>query len=163
MEIIFYLGSIVLANVAVHIFGMVTLFGLITFPAGAAIVGLTFTFRDLVQRKHGNAKCWIWMGVALIITVLFNPTLAVASGAAFLVSEFIDWLYFKLSGKPLWARVFWSNCLSAPVDSAIFVTLAFGWNLDAIMGQAMIKILFGALIFVLLAGFNRNLRPERIA
>ena len=59
-EAIFYLGSIVVANLLVMHYGIVQMAGL-TFPAGAIAVGFTFTARDLVQRRFGKWGCWIWM------------------------------------------------------------------------------------------------------
>ena len=47
---IFYLGSIVVANLLVMQFGIVQAAG-ISFPAGAVAIGFTFTARDLVQRR----------------------------------------------------------------------------------------------------------------
>ena len=52
LEALFYLGSIVVANLLVLNFGIIEVAGL-TFPAGAAAVGFTFTARDLVQRRYG--------------------------------------------------------------------------------------------------------------
>ena len=67
LTVIYYLGSIILANFLVMHFGLVHHFGLV-FPAGAYAIGITFTARDLVQRKYGKWKCWIWMGCASIIS-----------------------------------------------------------------------------------------------
>lgn len=138
-EIIFYLAGIVLANITVHILGIVTILG-ITFPAGAVFVGLTFSFRDMLQAKHGKWGCWKWMGVALLLTLAFNPGLAVASGVAFIISEAIDWAIFTFSNRPFNQRIILSNLFGTPVDSLVFVCLAFGWNWPAIWGQTLVKM-----------------------
>ncbi len=89
MSAIFYLGSIVLANMLVHTLGIITVFGL-TFPAGAVAIGLTFSTRDLVQERFGKYGCWLWMLVAVVITFAFNRQLAIASVCAFVVAELAD-------------------------------------------------------------------------
>lgn len=138
-EISLYLGSIVLANILVHMFHLVTVLG-ITFPAGAPLIGLTFSFRDLLQQKYGKWGCCKWMGVALIITLVFNPNLALASGAAFIVAESVDWLIFTYSERPFNQRILLSNIFGVPLDSVLFVTIAFGWYWPAVWGQTIVKL-----------------------
>ena len=58
------------------------------------------------------------------------PRVVVASIAAEIISELLDteiysWWIRKYSDKPQWTRVVASNAVSIPVDSAVFVTLAF--------------------------------------
>ena len=93
MSAAFYLGSIILANILVHTFGIVTVLGL-TFPAGAVAVGLTFSARDFVQERYGKFGCWAWMLVASGLTFAFNQQLALASVCAFFIAEFSDWLIY---------------------------------------------------------------------
>lgn len=140
-----YLFSIILANLFVIWFGIVHFAGL-TFPAGVVFVGLTFSFRDYVQRYWGTWACWIWMLVATVITFFFNKHIALASVSAFLISETVDWFAFKTLKMPFRKRVYLSNLFSCPLDSAIFVTIAFGWCWPAIWGQALIKYLSGLLV-----------------
>ena len=158
MEILLYLGSIVLANVLVHMYGIITVLGL-SFPAGAAVIGLTFSFRDLLQQKHGKWGCWIWMGAAMVITFFFNQKLAVASVSAFVVSELIDWGIFTYSKKPFQQRIILSNLFGTPIDSIIFITLAFGWNWQAILGQTIVKFISSCIVLVPKI-LNRNLKPK---
>lgn len=144
-----YLASILLANYMVVKFGIVKFFG-IMFPAGAVLIGLTFSFRDFVQRHFGHYKVWIFMILATVITYLFNQNVAVASVAAFLISEAVDWAVFVFLKKDLKWRIVVSNLFSTPLDSIIFVTIAFGWNFDAIWGQTIVKYLFGLLVLPVL-------------
>lgn len=145
MTIIFYLGSILLANALVSHFGIVTQFGL-TFPAGAYAIGATFTARDLMQRKYGKWNCWVWMLTASILTGLFAPKIAFASVSAFLFSEFIDWAVYTFSRGSFEKRVVLSNLIGTPFDSIVFVLLAFGPVWPAMIGQTVIKIATGILI-----------------
>lgn len=146
---IVYLASIMLGNIFVDLFGIVKIWGL-TFPAGVVFIGLTFSFRDYVQRNWGDWASWGWMGMASLITVLFNVKIAFASFAAFVVSEGVDWMVFKFFKKPFHQRIMFSNLLSCPLDSMIFVTLAFGWFWPAIWGQAVIKYFSGLLVLPLI-------------
>jgi queuosine precursor transporter len=140
-----YLISIVFANIIVSWLGIIKI-GILSFPAGVVLIGLTFSFRDMLQRTWGNWPCWYWMFLASIITTLFNWQLAFASLSAFLVSESIDWFVFKILKVPLRKRIMIANLFAVPLDSLIFVYLAFGWLPEAIIGQSIIKYLSGLLV-----------------
>jgi uncharacterized PurR-regulated membrane protein YhhQ (DUF165 family) len=148
MSVIFYLGSIILGNLLVHSLGLVTVFGL-TFPAGAVAIGLTFSARDFVQERYGKYGCWTWMLVASVITFVFNQQLALASVCAFFVAEFSDWLIYTSLGGSFKKRLVLSNLISTPLDSVVFVLLAFGPAWPAIWGQTIIKMLSSLLVLPL--------------
>lgn len=148
MSAAFYLGSIILANILVHSLGLVTVWGL-TFPAGAVAIGLTFSARDFVQERYGKFGCWGWMLVASLITFAFNQQLAWASVCAFFIAEFSDWLIYTNTGGSFEKRLLLSNLISTPLDSLVFVLLAFGPVWPAIWGQAIIKMLSSMLILPL--------------
>ncbi|PLX88274.1 MAG: hypothetical protein C0619_13070 [Desulfuromonas sp.] len=149
MSVVFYLGSIILANVLVHSLGLVTVLGL-TFPAGAAVIGLTFSARDVVQERFGTFGCWVWMLVASLITFAFNQQLALASVCAFFIAEFSDWAIYSTSRGGLQKRLLLSNLVSIPLDSVIFVLLAFGPVWPAMLGQTIIKMLSSLLVLPLI-------------
>jgi uncharacterized PurR-regulated membrane protein YhhQ (DUF165 family) len=140
-----YLFSILLGNAFVIWFGIVTIAGL-TFPAGVVWIGLTFSFRDFVQRYWGDWATWSWMIAASVITLFFNLDIALASMTAFFVSESLDWFFFKILKRSFVSKVVWSNLVSCPVDSLVFVLMAFGPIWPAIFGQAIIKYLSGLLV-----------------
>lgn len=144
-EALFYLGSIVVANLLVMNFGIIQVAGL-SFPAGAVAVGFTFTARGLIQRRFGKWGCWIWMFVASGISALFSPTLALASLGAFVVAEGLDWAVFTASPLSFRGRVIVSNLVGTPMDSVVFVYLAFGPIWDAMWGQTIIKLASSLLI-----------------
>ncbi|MFA7204471.1 MAG: VUT family protein, partial [Candidatus Caldatribacteriota bacterium] len=148
------------ANILVDYFGIVHWIGL-TFPAGVVMVGLTFSFRDFVQRYFGKWKIWFFIGIAAFVTLFMNWQLALASVSAFLVSEFVDWLLFTLTKKEFTQRIFISNTLSTPLDSLIFVYLAFGWNWNAIWGQALIKYI-SSLLVIPIIWFVNSKRVEKL-
>ena len=148
MAALFYLGSIVIANLLVMNFGIIEVAGL-TFPAGAAAVGFTFTARDLVQRRYGKWGCWLWMLAAAALSALFSPTLALASLGAFVVAEGLDWAVFTATPLSFRNRAILSNIVGTPLDSVVFVYLAFGPVWDAMWGQTIVKLASSLLIVLL--------------
>jgi len=159
LEGIFYLGSILLANILVHTFGLIQLWG-VTFPAGAVVIGLTFTARDFVQKRWGKLGCWGWMFAASIITLLFNWKLAFASITAFLIAESIDWLIYTYVPLSFRGRIIASNLISTPLDSIVFVLLAFGPIWPAIWGQTIVKLLSSMVLLPLAKEKGDLTRPE---
>ena len=81
------------------------------------------------------------MGAASVITLAFNVKLAVASVTAFLVSEAVDWAVYTFTKKSVKERMVLSNLIGTPIDSIIFVLLAFGPVWPAIYGQTFVKFL----------------------
>ncbi len=150
-----YILSIVIGNLVVDYFGIVH-WGSLVFPAGAVFIGLTFSLRDFTQRYWGSLQVWIFILISAVITLYMNWKVALASVSAFLVSEFVDWLVYTLTKKPLHHRIWFSNLFSTPIDSILFVTIAFGWNWDAIWGQAIIKYLSGLLVIPILLYINKR-------
>lgn len=103
-------------------------------PSAVWVVGIAFVVRDLAQISLGRAWAWtaILAGAALSWWVA-SPTLAVASGAAFLWSEGSDALVFTplANRNRFFLGVLISGYVASIVDSTIFVRLAFhsfdGW------------------------------------
>jgi uncharacterized PurR-regulated membrane protein YhhQ (DUF165 family) len=154
-----YMLSIIFANLCVAWFGLVTWFGWLTFPAGAIFIGLTFSMRDFVQREWGHRDVWYFMITTTVITVVMGMLLshlpiplwkvALASGVAFIVSEAIDWLVYYFLKKDIIWRIRVSNIFSTPIDSILFVGIAFGsFNFFAppVWGQTLVKYLSGLLV-----------------
>jgi uncharacterized PurR-regulated membrane protein YhhQ (DUF165 family) len=136
--------------------------GWILAPSGVLVIGLSFTFRDLVQRKLGivAAIASILLGAAL--SAWFNPFLAIASGVAFLISEFLDLMvYTPLQERHLTWAVVASNLVGLTVDSIVFLTLAFG-SLMFLEGQIIGKLLMLPVGLILVHGI-RWLEVKRLA
>jgi uncharacterized PurR-regulated membrane protein YhhQ (DUF165 family) len=110
-------------------------------PSGVLMVGLALVLRDLVHERLGA----VWAAVAIVIgaslSLLFAPpALALASGAAFLLSEGADMaVYTPLRKRRLLTAVVLSGIAGAMVDSAVFLWLAFG-SLDFLAGQVLGKV-----------------------
>lgn len=157
--VIAYLGCIPLANWMIGHVGVCSLdgpcllpvgFGLMA-PSGVVLAGFALCLRDAVQEMIGRkGAAWtVLAGVALSVAVA-PPRLALASGAAFAVSEGLDGMVFsrvRVRGLP--AAVFASGALGLVVDSALFLGLAFGL-LEHLGGQIVGKAwaVLGATVFI---------------
>lgn len=109
-------------------------------PSGVIVVGLALIFRDLVQRRLGIVWCIaaIFLG-ALLSAFLAPPSLLLASGAAFLLSELADCaIYTPLQRKRFVLAVVASGAIGIVVDSALFLHLAFG-NMEFLIPQIVGK------------------------
>lgn len=97
------------------------LWGDVTFNPVTIATGLVLVFRDFAQRQIGH---WVLlaMGVALALSVwLAGPQIALASGAAFAVSEMVDWALFTFTRFRMSTRIMLSSLIAAPIDSAVFL------------------------------------------
>jgi uncharacterized PurR-regulated membrane protein YhhQ (DUF165 family) len=109
-------------------------------PSGVMMVGVALVLRDLVQRRLGAVMSVlaILCGTALS-ALLAPPSLVIASGVAFLLSEFADLVvYTPLAQRRLVLAVVASSVAGLVVDSIVFLWLAFG-SLDFLLGQVVGK------------------------
>jgi queuosine precursor transporter len=109
-------------------------------PSGVLIVGLALVLRDLVQRRLG--RHWA-LGAIVVGAVLSgfiaSSALALASAAAFFLSELADFLvYTPLQQRRFMTAVIASSIVGLVVDSVLFLYLAFG-SLDFLWGQVVGK------------------------
>jgi uncharacterized PurR-regulated membrane protein YhhQ (DUF165 family) len=134
-----FIATIFAANWLIEHVGFISVgFGLMA-PAGVLAVGVAFTFRDVIQRTIGArwAIAGILMGAALSYAV--SPAFAVASGAAFLLSELADLaVYTPLERKSWIGAVVLSNTVGLVVDSMLFLAIAFG-SQEFLAGQVVGK------------------------
>lgn len=164
MSIVFYLVSIVIANVVTAAFAPLH-FGAFIVPMGTLFIGATFIFRDLVQNKYGRAKTYLFIFTALILSAvvsfLLGDTLLIvmASALSFVVAETADTEIYTRLKLPMAWRVFYSGIVGGFLDSAIFVMIGLsplGANIlpweavpAAILGQIIVKTILqmvGAII-----------------
>jgi len=110
-------------------------------PSGVLMIGIALVLRDLVHREMGwrIAMLGIVVGAALS-SLLAPPSLVLASGVAFLLSEIADLLvYAPLARRQLVLAVIASGIVGAIVDSALFLLIAFG-SLNFLAGQVVGKM-----------------------
>lgn len=110
-------------------------------PAAVYLVGVTFTLRDIVHEQLGRSAVALLIVAGAALSAFISPSFAVASGVAFLLSEFADLaVYGPLRAKHLVWAVVASNAVGLVVDSVIFLQLAFG-STEFLPGQIVGKSL----------------------
>lgn len=156
-----FIATVFIANWLITRYGVVPVgFGLVA-PAGVYAVGVAFTLRDAVHRTLGVP----WVIAAIIIgaglSVLVSAKFALASGTAFLVSEFADLIIYTPLRERSWlGAVTLSNTVGLVVDSALFLALAFG-SLQFFWGQVVGKAWMTVAAIVLLSTIH--IGKERLA
>ncbi|MCM3387084.1 VUT family protein [Ureibacillus chungkukjangi] len=164
MRILFYLLSIVIANVVTARFAPLE-FGMFIVPMGTLFVGATFIFRDLVQNKYGRKKTYLFIFTALFLSAIVSYSLGdtlmivAASALSFLIAETADTEIYTRLKLPMAWRVFYSGIVGGFFDSVVFVIVGLSplgagflpWEAvpAAILGQVIVKTVIqmcGALI-----------------
>jgi uncharacterized PurR-regulated membrane protein YhhQ (DUF165 family) len=157
-----FIATIWAANWLISHFGVVPVgFGLVA-PAGVYAVGVAFTLRDIVHRTLGPYAVMAAILVGAALSWLIAPQFALASGVAFLVSELSDLIVYTPLRERSWVgAVVMSNTVGLVVDSALFLTLAFG-SLQFFWGQVVGKA-WMTLAAVLLLAVVRAVPKARTA
>lgn len=137
-----FVGTVFASNWLIGHFGMVPVgFGLIA-PAAVYAAGFAFGLRDAVHSLLGTRAAFaaVALGAALSWALsAAQPRIALASAGAFLVSEVLDLaVYSPLRKRRPFLAVLASNTVGLFVDSAIFLSVAFG-SLALFWGQAVGK------------------------
>jgi queuosine precursor transporter len=147
-----YMLTIIAANwLVVHV-GLVTVAPGLLAPAGVFAAGAALTFRDVVQDGLGRVAVVAAIIAGASLSYLIAPSLAVASGVAFLVSEAADFcVYTPLRERGFVRAVVASNIVGLVVDSVLFLWLAFG-SLAFLEGQVVGKAEMTLLAIPLLMG-----------
>lgn len=129
----------------------------LTAPSGVLMIGLALVLRDAVHEMLGVRWAFAAIICGAALSILVAPgALVVASAAAFLLSELADLaVYTPLRRKRLWAAVMASGLVGSIVDSAIFLTIAFG-SLDYLAGNVVGKVWMSALAAIVLCFIKRK-------
>lgn len=155
-----YILAIVGANALVVAFGLLPL-GPFLIPAGTFLAGLCFGLRDLLQRDMGKRWAVVAILVGAGLSALLSPQLALASGAAFLVSELLDFaIYTRLLRRGWVPAVVASNVAGGVLDTALFLLLAGFWSWPALVGVVLVKWL---MTLPVLAVWQAGRRPAHAA
>lgn len=163
LAVAFYIGTVFAANWAITNVGMVPVgFGLLA-PAGVYFAGLAFSLRDLTHEAIGRKAVLLAILVGAALSGWLSPQLALASAAAFLVSELADFaVYTPLRERSWLGAVALSNTVGLLIDSMLFLWLAFG-SLEFLPGQVVGKAWMTALAIVVLWGARRAVSGRRRA
>ena len=140
-----YLVSLVLINVG---FVYVPLFH--GWPPMSLAVGFVFVLRDLAQREIGHKVILLMLAGAALSYVMASPFVAVASCAAYLVSEAADWAVYTFSKRPLEHRVLLSSAIGTPLDSIVFLGLIGHLSATAVVLMTLSKMLAAVAVFAYL-------------
>jgi len=158
--LVIYLATIIAANWAVHRFGAIPVgFGLLA-PAGVYFVSAALILRDAVQYSLGRIAALAAMAAGVALSaVVAGHQLALASGAAFAISETVDfalftwiaptrergngggWVTYWTAKPEPWrwsAAVAAGGVAGAIADSLVFLSIAFG-SLQFLPGQVLGK------------------------
>jgi len=151
-----YIGTVIAANWLVQTYGVVPVgFGLMA-PAGVYLIGLALVLRDFVQWSLGKVRMLAALAAGAILSFLVaDPHFAIASAAAFTFSEVADFALFTWIA-PRWGwAVGVGGAVGAVVDSAIFLSIAFG-SLTFMPGQLLGKAYGIALAVVIISTRRRR-------
>lgn len=118
-----YIVLIVAVNYGFSVVPLVKLPDGTLWPPLSLAVGFIFVVRDFAQREIGHRVLLAMAVGAALSYVMANPFVAMASAAAFLISELADWAVYSFTGRPLSQRILLSSVLSTPIDSAVFLAL----------------------------------------
>lgn len=136
-----FLGLTVAANVLTATYGLIPVgLGLMA-TAGTWAAGLVLLARDWV---HDTAGRWAVLACiaagAALSWAMINPALALASGAAFAISELADLAVYTPLRKRGWAKAaVASNLVGSAADTVVFLTLAGFPIWQAMPGQMLAK------------------------
>lgn len=134
-----FVAVVVAANALTAWLGVVDWLG-ITATAGTWLAGFAFVARDGLDDAAGRWWVLTAIGVGAVVSAVFAPQLAVASCAAFIVSELADWaVYAPLRSRHRTVAAVLSNTAGALVDSVVFL-LAAGFPLALLPGQVVVKV-----------------------
>jgi uncharacterized PurR-regulated membrane protein YhhQ (DUF165 family) len=144
-------------------------FGLVAgwVTAGTFTAGLTLAARDAVRESLGIWAALACVAVGAGLSVLMaSPSLALASGVAFALSEGVDTLIYEpLRQSGRMRALALSNVAGSIVDSYVFLALAGFVIWPAIVGQVLVKLIMCVALPLIAIGVARavlryRLRPE---
>ena len=138
-----YIACVVLANVLTEHYGLVSIgFGL-TCTAGTFAAGATLLARNVTQDITGRLVILALMLTGCVLSWwLATPQLAVASAAAFALSETADMGVYSPLRRHGWPRaVAAASLVGAIVDTLVFLHLAgFPVTAHSVTGQLVVKV-----------------------
>jgi len=119
-----YIATVVGINLAFAYIPPIVLFDGTIFTIGSVIAGLVFVARDYAQREVGHKAVLALMAAAgLLSYLLADPFVAIASIAAFAISEISDYIVYSKYKGDFNKRVVVSSLVSVPIDTAVFLAI----------------------------------------
>lgn len=142
MSAAIYLAAIVAANVLTERFGLIPVgFGMVA-TAGTFAAAVVLISRNLSQDRLGRGGvAALMLAGAVLSWWLASPELAVASAAAFAVSESTDMaVYTPLRSRGRSRAVAVASTAGAVIDTVLFLWLAGFPIREALAGQLFVKV-----------------------
>ena len=140
-----YVALIVAVNYGFTVVPLVDLPGGEKWPPMALAVGLVFVLRDFAQREIGHRVLLAMLVAAALSWWMASPFVAVASAAAFIVSELADWAIYSFTKRSFARRVLISSAVSTPIDSIVFLALIGHLSAVGVVAMTVSKMI-GAVI-----------------
>ncbi|MBC7938665.1 MAG: queuosine precursor transporter [Chitinophagaceae bacterium] len=123
---------------------------------GAFSYPLVFLVNDLTNRALGpqaaRRVAWVGFAVAVAVSLALAPwRIALASGAAFIVSQLLDVAVFNRWRRLAWWKApLFGSLVASVIDTAVFFFLAFAGSdmnwLQLTAGDLAVKALMAALL-----------------
>lgn len=125
---------------------------------GAMTYPVAFLVSELVNRAHGPGQArrvaWVGFAVAVAASLVLAPVrIAVASGTAFLLSQWLDiGVFDRLRHGTWWRAPLVATLLAAVLDTAVFWSIAFAgtdgpWVTWA-LGDLGVKLVLGVALLL---------------
>jgi len=166
-----YIAAVVSANFTAKFLFPMPDWSPIELSVGTFLFGVVFSLRDRVH-CHGYRWAWGTVIAAALTNLLLSAagaipiSIVIASFLAILISEGIDTEIFQRSRLSWLGKVYASNAVSVPVDSILFVTIAFlipgimpiETGLKLMLGQTLTKYAIAAVTGLGLLSTVRNAR-----
>ncbi len=120
-------------------------------PSGVLMIGAALALRDVVREQLGRTwSLGLVCGGFVVSFLVAPPALALASAAAFWLSELLDFaVYEKLRRSGRAFAVLASGAAGAVLDSVVFSFIAFGdvkWALGLILAKTYASLALAAWI-----------------
>ena len=125
---------------------------------GAITYPVAFLVSELVNRAHGPQQArrvaWVGFAVAVAASLVLAPArIAVASGMAFLLSQWLDiGVFDRLRHGTWWRAPLVATVLAAVLDTAVFWSIAFAGTEDPwvtwALGDLAVKLFLGVALLL---------------
>jgi uncharacterized PurR-regulated membrane protein YhhQ (DUF165 family) len=146
-----YLFLIIAVNIAFPYLPFYHFIGQV-FSAGDIMIGFIYVARDVAQREVGKKVLYLMLLGCAASYLFTDKQIVIASIAAFIGGESIDWAIYTFSGKPFSQRLLLSSLFSVPIDSAIFLYFINQLNTAGIVVMILAKSAGVLLIWLLWRG-----------
>jgi queuosine precursor transporter len=122
------------------------------------VVGFVFVLRDYAQREVGHKVLLATLAAGILTWYMVDPALALASLAAFFISELADWAIYSFTKRPLQTRILVSSLVAVPLDTVTFQYLAQYLSPAAFSTEVVSKMIGVLIVWYLLRARRQTLK-----